>query len=264
MVFPSLSVRFFGPVSKWHRKKSENFFTMSRLWSCFPPKWPLRKSFQRGEWRQSGFISPGRDFLFQPYFKRGKKTQTIAIIIFSDWNHFNWVWFGNDFKSIHKMISGVASGAARWRPLVLGTWRVHFLFPWPPYFKAGPYLLWPRNPRESEPSAKMSEQMTLRGTLQGHAGWVTQIATTPQRPDMILSASRGKVPACLTCCRRKHHVYNASYCHWGNCFYPCIYPVVYSVGLPIAYILSVVYIFFSRHVFCKRSCCYDWKYLLWL
>ena len=41
----------------------------------------------------------------------------------------------------------------------------------------------------------MSEQMTLRGTLQGHAGWVTQIATTPQRPDMILSASRGKVYA---------------------------------------------------------------------
>ena len=33
--------------------------------------------------------------------------------------------------------------------------------------------------------------MTLRGTLQGHAGWVTQIATTPQYPDMILSASRG-------------------------------------------------------------------------
>jgi len=37
----------------------------------------------------------------------------------------------------------------------------------------------------------MNEQMTLRGTLQGHGGWVTQIATTPQFPDMILSASRG-------------------------------------------------------------------------
>jgi len=34
--------------------------------------------------------------------------------------------------------------------------------------------------------------MTLRGTLQGHGGWVTQIATTPQYPDMILSASRDK------------------------------------------------------------------------
>lgn len=38
----------------------------------------------------------------------------------------------------------------------------------------------------------MTEQMTLRGTLKGHNGWVTQIATTPQFPDMILSASRGK------------------------------------------------------------------------
>lgn len=38
----------------------------------------------------------------------------------------------------------------------------------------------------------MTEQMTVRGTLKGHNGWVTQIATTPQFPDMILSASRGK------------------------------------------------------------------------
>lgn len=40
-------------------------------------------------------------------------------------------------------------------------------------------------------TAAMTEQMTLRGTLKGHNGWVTQIATTPQFPDMILSASRG-------------------------------------------------------------------------
>ena len=38
----------------------------------------------------------------------------------------------------------------------------------------------------------MGEQMTLRGTLKGHSGWVTQIATTPQRTDMLLSSSRGK------------------------------------------------------------------------
>lgn len=37
--------------------------------------------------------------------------------------------------------------------------------------------------------------MTLRGTLKGHNGWVTQIATTPQFPDMILSASRGARPS---------------------------------------------------------------------
>lgn len=38
----------------------------------------------------------------------------------------------------------------------------------------------------------MTEQMTLRGTLRGHNGWVTQIATTPMYPDMLLSASRDK------------------------------------------------------------------------
>lgn len=37
-----------------------------------------------------------------------------------------------------------------------------------------------------------AEQMTLRATLKGHSGWVTQIATTPQFPDMILSSSRDK------------------------------------------------------------------------
>lgn len=38
----------------------------------------------------------------------------------------------------------------------------------------------------------MSEQMKLKGYLKGHNGWVTQIATTPRFPDMILSASRDK------------------------------------------------------------------------
>jgi len=38
----------------------------------------------------------------------------------------------------------------------------------------------------------MTEQMTLRSTLKGHEGWVTQIATTPQYPDILLSASRDK------------------------------------------------------------------------
>lgn len=36
-----------------------------------------------------------------------------------------------------------------------------------------------------------NEQMTLRGTLKGHTGWVTKIATTPAIPEMIISASRG-------------------------------------------------------------------------
>lgn len=36
-----------------------------------------------------------------------------------------------------------------------------------------------------------SESLQLKGTLLGHNGWVTQIATNPKYPDMILSASRG-------------------------------------------------------------------------
>ena len=38
-------------------------------------------------------------------------------------------------------------------------------------------------------AASMTEQMTFRGILKGHNGWMTQIATTSQFPDMILSAS---------------------------------------------------------------------------
>lgn len=38
----------------------------------------------------------------------------------------------------------------------------------------------------------MSEQLVLKGTLKGHNGWVTQIATNPLNPDTILSSSRGK------------------------------------------------------------------------
>jgi len=38
----------------------------------------------------------------------------------------------------------------------------------------------------------MSEQMTLRGTLKGHGGPVTQIATSPTIPDTLISSSRDK------------------------------------------------------------------------
>lgn len=40
----------------------------------------------------------------------------------------------------------------------------------------------------------MTETMQLRGTLRGHNGWVTQIATNPIHTDMILSCSRGECP----------------------------------------------------------------------
>jgi len=38
----------------------------------------------------------------------------------------------------------------------------------------------------------MGEQLTLRGTLSGHNGWITSIATTAENPDLILSSSRDK------------------------------------------------------------------------
>lgn len=37
-----------------------------------------------------------------------------------------------------------------------------------------------------------SESLVYRGSLKGHSGWVTAIATTPEAPDMILSSSRDK------------------------------------------------------------------------
>jgi guanine nucleotide-binding protein subunit beta-2-like 1 protein len=38
----------------------------------------------------------------------------------------------------------------------------------------------------------MSEQLTYRGHLEGHNGWVTSIATTFENPNMIVSSSRDK------------------------------------------------------------------------
>merc|ERR1712167_22663 len=47
---------------------------------------------------------------------------------------------------------------------------------------------------ERSKTTMTSEQnnFAMRGTLKGHAGWVTAIATTNESPDMILSASRDK------------------------------------------------------------------------
>ncbi len=54
-----------------------------------------------------------------------------------------------------------------------------------------------RNPSQSSPRrtqimGSQQEHVILKGTLKGHNGWVTQIATTPRFPKMILSSSRGK------------------------------------------------------------------------
>lgn len=38
----------------------------------------------------------------------------------------------------------------------------------------------------------MGEQLSLRGTLVGHGGWITSIATTNENPNLVLSSSRDK------------------------------------------------------------------------
>ena len=37
----------------------------------------------------------------------------------------------------------------------------------------------------------MTESLRFLGTMEGHKGWVTAIATSSENPDMILTASRG-------------------------------------------------------------------------
>lgn len=39
----------------------------------------------------------------------------------------------------------------------------------------------------------MGEPLAFKGTLAGHSGWVTAIATSSENPDMILTASRGQL-----------------------------------------------------------------------
>lgn len=37
-----------------------------------------------------------------------------------------------------------------------------------------------------------NEVLVLRGTLEGHNGWVTSLATSAGQPNLLLSASRDK------------------------------------------------------------------------
>ena len=41
----------------------------------------------------------------------------------------------------------------------------------------------------------MSEQLRYAGTLTGHKGWVTAVASSSENPDMLLTASRGELEA---------------------------------------------------------------------
>ena len=43
----------------------------------------------------------------------------------------------------------------------------------------------------------MGDQLALVGELEGHGGWVTAIATTPEDPSLLLTASRDKVTIIL-------------------------------------------------------------------
>merc|ERR1712188_319865 len=51
-----------------------------------------------------------------------------------------------------------------------------------------------RNRKKTNKKIIMARQevMTLKGSLEGHGGWVTQIAPNPQFPDMLISSSRDK------------------------------------------------------------------------
>ncbi|KAI1160753.1 WD40-repeat-containing domain protein [Nemania serpens] len=49
-----------------------------------------------------------------------------------------------------------------------------------------------RAPVEVSLWAIMAEQLILKGTLEGHNGWVTSLATSMENPNMLLSASRDK------------------------------------------------------------------------
>nr|KAG5691322.1 hypothetical protein BaRGS_014021 [Batillaria attramentaria] len=69
--------------------------------------------------------------------------------------------------------------------------------------------------------------MTLRGTLQGHGGWVTQIATNPQFPNAILSASRADNRQIVSASRDKTiKLWNTL----GVCKYTVQNPIIVSCG----------------------------------
>lgn len=46
--------------------------------------------------------------------------------------------------------------------------------------------------RSPDQYSNMAEQLILKGTLEGHSGWVTSLATSLENPNMLLSGSRDK------------------------------------------------------------------------
>ncbi|CAG2061533.1 unnamed protein product [Timema podura] len=52
----------------------------------------------------------------------------------------------------------------------------------------------------------MTESLHLQGTLKGHNGWVTQIATNPNYSDMVLSSSRDRSLILWKLSRSEHNL----------------------------------------------------------
>ncbi|SRR6266478_6312433 len=50
-----------------------------------------------------------------------------------------------------------------------------------------------------ETTITMAESLRFLGSLTGHSGWVTAIATSSETPDVILTASRGNTILCRVC-----------------------------------------------------------------
>ena len=64
----------------------------------------------------------------------------------------------------------------------------------------------------------MSEVPSYRGTLEGHGNWVTALATTPQYPDMLVSASRDKTILVWKLTREAQYGYAKKSLHGHNHF----------------------------------------------
>ena len=89
-----------------------------------------------------------------------------------------------------------------------------------------------------------SESLKLRGTLRGHNGWVTQIATNPKFPDMILSASRGKIS--LDCA-----IFSRTYFWLGLNIVPLLH-----VSLPVKNVLR-------KYLYACLFCLTDKTLIVW-
>ena len=71
----------------------------------------------------------------------------------------------------------------------------------------------------------MAEQLSLRGTLVGHTGWVTAIATTTENPDILVSSSRGKNHFLISLNPRTPTI--AARAKWSHSFVHTITPLLH-------------------------------------